>query len=182
MIELSMVRDLVAIFGVIAGFSYYVLTVRATRRNQDLQLETRQSQLFHQVTSPMMNVQAISEYMEMLNWEWDDYNDFEMKYGSDNNLREYAIRTRLWMNLIYISREARMGLLDIEHLYNGLDVFLLFCWFKFKDVIFEQRKRYYTETYMAEWEYIVNEIIKYREQIGDPWTPPTTLSRYIPDQ
>jgi len=46
MIELSTIRDLVAIFGVIAGFSYYVLTVRATRKNQQQQLETRQAQLF----------------------------------------------------------------------------------------------------------------------------------------
>jgi len=45
MIEISVIRDFVAIFGVIAGFSYYVLTVRATRRNQDLQLDTRQAQL-----------------------------------------------------------------------------------------------------------------------------------------
>jgi hypothetical protein len=28
MVELSVIRDLLAIFGVIAGFSYYVLTVR----------------------------------------------------------------------------------------------------------------------------------------------------------
>ena len=31
MIELSTIRDLVAIFGVVAGFSYYVLTVRNAR-------------------------------------------------------------------------------------------------------------------------------------------------------
>jgi hypothetical protein len=49
MIEISIIRDLVAIFGVIAGFSYYVLAVRATRKNQELTLETRQAQLFMQL-------------------------------------------------------------------------------------------------------------------------------------
>ena len=63
MIELSTIRDLVAIFGVIAGFSYYVLTVRANQRNQEIAMknqelmlkaqqqtvETRQAQLFMQV-------------------------------------------------------------------------------------------------------------------------------------
>ena len=34
--EISVIREIVAIFGVIAGFSYYVLTVRATRKNQEL--------------------------------------------------------------------------------------------------------------------------------------------------
>ncbi len=32
MIELSVARDLVAIFGVIGGFSYYVMTVRNARK------------------------------------------------------------------------------------------------------------------------------------------------------
>lgn len=36
LMEISVIRDIVAIFGVIAGFSYYVLTVRATRKNQEL--------------------------------------------------------------------------------------------------------------------------------------------------
>jgi hypothetical protein len=47
MIELSVVRDLVAIFGVIAGFIYYVLTVRDNQKNQQMQLETRQAPAFH---------------------------------------------------------------------------------------------------------------------------------------
>jgi len=34
MIELSIIRDLVAIFGVIAGFTYYVMTVRQTEQEE----------------------------------------------------------------------------------------------------------------------------------------------------
>lgn len=43
MIELGMIRDIVTIFGVIAGFSYFVLTVRNAQINQQHQLETRQA-------------------------------------------------------------------------------------------------------------------------------------------
>lgn len=42
MVDLTMlqvVRDLVAIFGVIAGFSYYVLTVRNAQRTRELALK-----------------------------------------------------------------------------------------------------------------------------------------------
>lgn len=42
MIELSTIQDLVAIFGVIAGFNYYVLTVQNQRK-------ARQAQLFIQI-------------------------------------------------------------------------------------------------------------------------------------
>ena len=37
-VSLQMVRVVVAIFRVIAGFGYYVLTVRSKQRNQRLQL------------------------------------------------------------------------------------------------------------------------------------------------
>jgi hypothetical protein len=42
MIEISIIRDIIACFGVLAGFSYYVLSVRN-------QYKTRQAQLFNSV-------------------------------------------------------------------------------------------------------------------------------------
>ena len=38
MIELSVIRDLVAIFGVITGLSYYIMTVRNTRKAREAQV------------------------------------------------------------------------------------------------------------------------------------------------
>ncbi len=61
MFELSVVRDLVAIFGVIAGFGYYVLTVRNKQENQRQQLETRQAQLYMQVYNVSHNVPSYLE-------------------------------------------------------------------------------------------------------------------------
>ena len=49
MIEISMVRDLVAIFGVIAGFSYYVLVVRNAQRTREMSLEAQKTQIFLQI-------------------------------------------------------------------------------------------------------------------------------------
>lgn len=180
MAELSVIRDLIACFGVIAGFSYYVLTVRATRKNQRMQLEARKAQLYSQVYSWFVETEAMVEYMEMLNWEWTDYADFERKYGSDNNVLEYAKRSRIWASLDLVGLMVREGSVDIKTIFP-LRVYALFQWFKFKDVIEEQRKLYYTPTFMENWEYLTNEMIKYGEKIGDPWTPPTTLSKYVPD-
>ena len=76
MIELSVIRDLVAIFGVIAGFSYYVLTVRNAQRTRDLTLkaqeqavETRQLQLFMQLYEKTLAKENWAAYQEILN-EW----------------------------------------------------------------------------------------------------------------
>lgn len=97
MIELSMIRDLVAIFGVLAGFSYYVLTVRANQKNQELalksqqqQLETRQAQLFMPLYSNVHDREFLKTIIPiLLEWEWTDYDDFHSKYGTQN-IEEYS--------------------------------------------------------------------------------------------
>jgi hypothetical protein len=90
MIELSFIRDLVTIFGVIAGFSYYVLTVRASQRNQELvlkaqqqALETRQAQLFMEMYNNWKDIDRSIIENEVINWEYEDPRDWFEKYGSD---------------------------------------------------------------------------------------------------
>ena len=90
MIELSAIRDLVAIFGVIAGFSYYVLTVRATRKNQRQQLETRQAQLFMTLYETYRSTEFRKQWTAIINQEYTDFNDFWEKYGLENNPEAWA--------------------------------------------------------------------------------------------
>ena len=78
MIELSVIRDLVAIFGVIAGFSYYVLTVHNQNR-------TRQAQLFMQIFSRQYEIEQRRSLHLIQNIEYEDYDDFMEKYGMENN-------------------------------------------------------------------------------------------------
>ena len=59
MIELSVIRDLVAIFGVIAGFTYYVLSVRNANRS-------RQTQIFMPIYTYMWNVDLNSKWFEVM--------------------------------------------------------------------------------------------------------------------
>ena len=75
---------------------------------------------------------------------------------------------------------VREGTIEIKSIYP-LHTMTMFQWFKLKDIITEQRKRYYTPHFFENWEYLVNEMIKHGEKIGDPWTPPATLTRYVPD-
>jgi hypothetical protein len=60
MIELGMIRDLVAIFGVIAGFSYYVLIVRNTQRS-------RQAQMLMQLHQSKYDKEGTTAYFTLLN-------------------------------------------------------------------------------------------------------------------
>jgi len=66
-VTLTLVKDIVTIVGVIAGFTYYVLTVQATRKNQKHQLETRQAQLFMQIFSLWNNKDFWRDYNDIMN-------------------------------------------------------------------------------------------------------------------
>ena len=89
MIELSVIRDFVAIFGVIVGFTYYVLTIRNQNR-------ARQAQLFTTLSNTYTNYDGWLRNRDLMNMEWVDYDDFEKKYGSDTNPIAYAQRLTMW--------------------------------------------------------------------------------------
>ena len=59
---------------------YYTLTLRYTRRNQELQLETRQAQFFIQTYQSLVTPEVQKLYGEILEWEWTDFDDFAEKY------------------------------------------------------------------------------------------------------
>ncbi len=115
MIELSTIRDLVAIFGVIAGFSYYVLTVRNAQKSQRIEEETREANL---IQNTWGGKEDWFLYGELMNMEWADYDDFERKYGSDNNLDNFAIRNHIMSKFSTLGYMLKKGLIDRESLFE----------------------------------------------------------------
>ena len=166
MIELSVIRDLVAIFGVIAGFSYYVLTVRNQQRNQQLQLETRQAQLFTQYIFQILTTESLKEYYQIFEMEWKDIEDFYRKYGLTTNPDIHAFRTRLFELLNILGTYVRNDLIGIELVNEAIGGGILRMWPKFRDVIEYERTHIYTSNYMRDMAYLYEETLKYREKIG----------------
>ena len=182
MIELSIIRDCIAIFGVLAGFSYYVLTVRATRKNQEQQLETRRIQLFMQLANIFLDVQKGIDYIEVLNWTWDDYTDFERKYGSDNNPRAFAMRNTIWTSFNIMGKLVTEDEIDIDLVNTIMHDSIVWQWIKWKEIIYEQRRIYYISDYMMYWEQLADKLIKIRSERFPDYSVPVGLGTYFPDQ
>ena len=111
----SMIRDIVAIFGVIAGFTYYVLTVRTNQKNQKLQLESRQLQLYTTTYEPGHSKEWLLSYIDVLyNQEWKDYDELMSKYGPETNPEGYTSLIQVielfQMIGLYVAQDA----LDID--------------------------------------------------------------------
>ena len=182
MIELSMIRDLVAIFGVIAGFTYYVMTVRNAQKSHRMAEETRQIQLITQLTS-IFNEEGTKRDLELINMEWTDRDDFEKKYGSDNNPDNFGKRQAAWNEFDTIGLLLKKGLVDRELLFGdmGFDEAVVF-WHKFGDIIKGSRRMYNQPYALINFEYLAEDCSKYYQEKGLDVTPPDTYWHYVPEE
>ena len=166
MIDIGMIRDLVAIFGVIAGFTYYVLIVRNSQRTQQLQLDTRQAQLFMTVhdhfTSTMFHRQGNAIRYQ---WEWSDFDDFIEKYGPKNNLEAWSDLLSVFTVFESIGLLVREKLIDVDMVDELMLGLITRTWERIEPVIFEYRERFNWPQAGRSFEYLYNEM-KIREQLS----------------
>lgn len=152
MVELSVIRDLVAIFGVLAGFSYYVMTVRHQR-------SSRKAQLFMEMYRDFKTAEVQKAWIDVvLNWEWDSYEDFMEKYSWNTNWEErkkQAILTGIYEGLgVLVYR----NLIDIKMIEELMRSYIILFWEKMAPIFHEMRK---SNPLTAEWvEYLYNEVKK----------------------
>ena len=181
MIELSIIRDCIAIFGVLAGFSYYVLTVRASQRNMRQTLETRQIGLIDNMVTRSMSQQGFQNFFELLRYEWNDFEDFEKKYGSENNLEATAKRFSVWQDYNLIGLMLRKGLVEADVLCDMGVQGVIFLWEKYKPIIEEERKRYMSMNFLSDFEYLAGEMLRVVTERDSTYMIPETLDKYDPD-
>ena len=125
----------------IAAF-YYISTLRNTRRNQELQLETRQTQLFMDIfrTWASKEFQRDLEQMRMV-WEFDGFDDFFDRYGVENNPEGHAIWDHAVMWHEGLGVLLRKGLIDPELVDDLMGGHISLFWRRYGPIIQEFRVR-----------------------------------------
>ena len=165
---LSMIRDVVTIFGVIAGFTYYVLTVQATRKNQEHQLETRQAQLFMQVFDRYNTVENNKNYNMMMNLEWSSFEEYQSKYylNADEIFRATISKTFGSYEALGVMVEE--GFLDPNILAKYISSEVINLWEKYGPIVTEYRKRVDYPNIYNKFEYLYREMKKLRPETPKP--------------
>jgi hypothetical protein len=186
--EIQAAYYMVAATGVLVAAVYYVMTLKTTQRNQELMLkaqqqnlETRRIGLMDSIIARSINKEAMRSIFELLRYEWSDYGDFERKYGSENNVEAAATRYAVWHAYDSIGMMLRKGMVEAEDIYD-VGSFSLFLWVKFKPVIEENRRRYNGESYLKDFEYLYEEMMKVKLSRDPSYRVPETLDKYVPDK
>jgi len=154
--------------------TYYTLTLRNNER-------TRKTQIFMQIFHQVISREFQRDWIDLMNMEWENYDDFENKYGSDNNPENYAKRVSTWMAMNGIGAMMVDGLIDPERLLKLVGTSSQFLWIKFKPIIYEQRARYGMPNAYQYFEQMAETLKNELRRQNEDFKLPETLTKYIPD-
>ena len=149
-----MIRDLVTIFGVIAGFSYYVMTVKH-------QKSSRRGQLFMEMYRDFKRPDVQKAYSDIVYvWEWDNWEDFQKKYGRLSNWDEFNKYMLVYSIYEGLGVLIYRNLIDVKMIDELMRSYVIQFWEKIGPVMVESRVRRRAPL-IAEWtEYLYTEVKK----------------------
>jgi hypothetical protein len=135
---------------------YYTLTLRYARKNQQMQLETRQAQLFMQIYGQWNTMEHGLQYEKSMRMEWTDFNDFDEKYMND--IEAYTGWRMMARFFEGIGVLVQRGLIDVTLVDDLMSGETMRYWEKFQPLIKEMRARY-NWPQAVEWvEYLYDQI------------------------
>jgi hypothetical protein len=157
---LQVVRDFVAIFGVIAGFSYYVLTVRNAQRNQEQQLETRQAQLYMGLINTMRSPEFSRQLHIARAAEWKDYDDYSERYSQENTPEVLTAFTSVFAFFDSVGTLVKKKLIDISLVDGLLANSIIITWKRCESLVKGDREYFQRPNLWEDFEYIYKELTK----------------------
>jgi hypothetical protein len=144
---------------------YYMLILRNSQRAQQLQLETRQVQLFSQLYGMVSDVNYSKGWADFnYTWEFNDYDDWWKKYGPEANPDAFAYFMMNALQKEGMGVMVKRGLLDVGFISDWISGGIMMDWEKLEPIIREHRIRQSYPHFQEYHEYLYNEVKKYKEQ------------------
>jgi hypothetical protein len=149
---------------------------------QEQALETRKVQLFMQIYQDMNSTENLRIYSELRKMEWEDWDDFRRKYGSENNPESYVLRYSMWVRLNGVGLLVKAGHIDVGSVHDLMRQTILFQWEKWRDIIIRIREEYNMVGFCEGFEFIANEMVKEIERRGQSADVPESFGRNVPKE
>jgi hypothetical protein len=150
--------SLTQMLSVIAAATYYVFISKAT-------IQTRKAQLFMQIYSSFQREEFLRQFIDIMNLEWTDFEDFWGKYGMTNNPEQASKIHSIGTYLEGIGVLVNRKLIDLDLVDELMTGIVERYWDKMEPVIMAQRELFnWPEAY--EWtEYLYNEIKRKKSEV-----------------
>jgi hypothetical protein len=161
MVELTTLFGLAETLAIIIGVIIALQQLRDIKQTREIELGTRQAQLFWQLTDKFTSKEGL-DYLRVLGATWSSHEEWLERCRNDV---EYNKAYR-WLTTIFNSRGVllREGLLDVRLVALMASGPTIYWWEKYQDVIYNERERMNYRRYCSEWEYSYNLLVKYLEE------------------
>ncbi|MGD0805822.1 MAG: hypothetical protein ABSA11_17305 [Candidatus Bathyarchaeia archaeon] len=151
------------------------------QETRDRELETRKLQFMISFVQNYYNVEGSRRLVDLLNMQWKDWDDFERRYGSDNN-PEYTAKLTTHLNYLeMVGTMLKDKMIDPETLYNMNGVNVIFLYMKFKDYLTYEREHYFGKDLLVNFEYLGQEMLKIKLRRDPSFKVPENFISYIPE-
>jgi hypothetical protein len=124
-----------------ASILYYASVLRNQNKTQQMQLETRQAQLFMFIYDRWSSPEYTRHFYALQEWEWADYEDFLEKYGGRKNPDVYIHFNQMASFLEGIGVLVKRELVDPILVDDLISYVVITFWEKFGSIIMERRVR-----------------------------------------
>jgi hypothetical protein len=162
-ITYQMVLSTLQTIALIVGIIYYITIMRNTQK-------ARRSEILWNFLQLRRQEDIMLKYAWVMSLEWEDYDDYESKYGREANPEAWA---KLWSYLVQFDDIGLMvgrGVIDIADYYELASSSIPILWMKYKPIIEEIRRRGDPKT--MDWlQYLVEEMHKESKRRGDNLLP-----------
>jgi hypothetical protein len=139
---------------VILGVIYYIINMRETNKNRRVTLTNSLMQSF-------LSEEMSKRHGEIMQAEWEDFDDFYRKYDSTVNLDFYAKRDSFFRTFDIWGFQYMSGYLDIGTLWAISNEAVPFLWEKYGPIIEEYKARgVYPLHEFEHFEYLAYEMAK----------------------
>jgi len=133
-ITLSIVLQLVQTIGILVGIVYYLTIMRNTQRTQQIQLETRQTQLYMQLFKELYTPEFWKLYLDLSRIEWEDVDDFRRRI-IQNDPETFAKLLSLWWTLGEIGTMLFNGMIELYQVFQLIGEIPILAWKKWWPLI-----------------------------------------------
>jgi hypothetical protein len=158
--EIQAVYYMVAATGVLVAAAYYVFNMKQT-------MENKKAQLFAQITQITQTKDFLKDTNELMNLQWTDFDDFARKYDSAIDRDNYSKRAQMWTIMDSVGYYLKKRQIDIEQANTVMQGFYpIWVWGKYGDIIKRYRVILKIPTYYENFEYLVDQLVKYHKMRG----------------
>jgi hypothetical protein len=155
MVEITyqMVLSTLQTAGILVGIFYYVMTIRANKRNQEISLKNQQLRTAYSVFDIYRDEKEYLKWLEVMQMEWVDYDDFTEKYGSRTNPEMEAKWGTMFQFYDGLGYLWKSGVLDLDNLKELIGFGCVVMWKKFKPIVEAWRKDVYLDHFIN-WQHL----------------------------